>query len=178
MEVSHGASQTFTITPKTDYLINSVLVNGVNQCAITSYTFNNVTTNHTIHTEFTYVPPVTTYTFNVSAGTGGTVSGTTSGSYTVGTQINVTAHAGSGYNFNHWSASGKNLGNQQFSSSVSFLMPTNGVSMIAYFNQTGGNNDINAYSGVLQMQGLTLNNISIRYDDHKRGGGRFGSFTS
>ncbi len=48
VSVTEGNSRTFAITPDEDYRIASVLVDGVNQGAIRSYTFNHVTANHTI----------------------------------------------------------------------------------------------------------------------------------
>ena len=67
---NHGANQTFTITPNTGYSIANVKVDGASQGAISSYTFNNVTANHTISATFT----ANSYTISASAGTGGTIS--------------------------------------------------------------------------------------------------------
>jgi hypothetical protein len=52
--VNHGGSQTFTITPKTFYRIANVIVDGQSVGAVTNYTFNNVTANHTITAAFRY----------------------------------------------------------------------------------------------------------------------------
>lgn len=46
--VNYGANQTFTITADQYYVISDVKVDGASRGAISSYTFNNVTTNHTI----------------------------------------------------------------------------------------------------------------------------------
>ena len=54
VSVTAGGSQTFTVTPNANYNIASVTVDGVNQGAISSYTFTNVSGNHTIHVEFQY----------------------------------------------------------------------------------------------------------------------------
>ncbi len=54
VSVASGASQTFTISPYSNYSISNVVVDGVNQGAISSYTFTNVTANHTITVSFTY----------------------------------------------------------------------------------------------------------------------------
>lgn len=52
--VNKGASQSFTITPNTGYAVQDVLVDGVSQGAIGTYTFTNVTTGpHTITASFT-----------------------------------------------------------------------------------------------------------------------------
>ncbi|WP_257307078.1 PKD domain-containing protein [Geothrix campi] len=52
VSVANGGSQTFTITPATGYVISSVTVDGVNQGALSSYTFSNVTASHTIAAAF------------------------------------------------------------------------------------------------------------------------------
>jgi hypothetical protein len=50
--VSSGGSQTFTIKPNAYYLIADVKVDGVSEGAITSYTFSNVTSSHSISASF------------------------------------------------------------------------------------------------------------------------------
>ena len=50
--INHGASQSFTITPRRGYRIRDVKVDGVSQGPIASYTFNNVTSNHSISAIF------------------------------------------------------------------------------------------------------------------------------
>jgi hypothetical protein len=50
--VPHGGSQAFTITPNAGYVIADVLVDGSSVGAVSSYTFTNVTSNHTIHATF------------------------------------------------------------------------------------------------------------------------------
>jgi len=50
--VNHGASQQFTITPDPSYGIAEVKVDGVSIGAVSSYTFSNVTANHTIEASF------------------------------------------------------------------------------------------------------------------------------
>ncbi|MCE5213376.1 MAG: beta-propeller fold lactonase family protein [Methanobacterium sp.] len=52
VNVYTGNSQSFTITPNTGYVINDVLVDGVSIGAVPSYTFNDVTNNHTINATF------------------------------------------------------------------------------------------------------------------------------
>jgi chitinase len=50
--VNSGASQSFTITPSSGYSVASVTVDGSSKGAITSYTFSNVTADHTISASF------------------------------------------------------------------------------------------------------------------------------
>jgi hypothetical protein len=52
VNLSYGANQQFTITPNTGYHVDSVIVDGVKVDSTTSYTFNNVTVNHTIRAVF------------------------------------------------------------------------------------------------------------------------------
>jgi hypothetical protein len=52
--VNYGANQIFTIAPNAGYAISSVIVDGTSQGAISTYTFNNVTTNHTISAIFVF----------------------------------------------------------------------------------------------------------------------------
>jgi hypothetical protein len=67
--VNHGASQAFTITPNTGYHLADVLVDGVSQGPVSSFTFNNVTANHAIAASFA----INTFTINASAGEGGRI---------------------------------------------------------------------------------------------------------
>ena len=70
--VNHGGSQTFTFTPNTGYHIDQVLINNVNNpTAVTagSYTFTNVTSNHSISVTFS-----NTYTIIASSGGNGTIT--------------------------------------------------------------------------------------------------------
>ena len=60
--VNSGSNQPFTITNNTGYIISDVLIDGVSQGAIASYTFTNVVANgHTISAVFkTKTPPTVT----------------------------------------------------------------------------------------------------------------------
>jgi len=57
--VNYGGNQTFTITPNTGYRVSNVQVDGASVGAVTAYTFNNVTANHTISATFTQYIMVT-----------------------------------------------------------------------------------------------------------------------
>ncbi len=52
VNVNFGANQSFTITPNAGYNVADVLVDGISVGAVTSYTFTNVTANHTITASF------------------------------------------------------------------------------------------------------------------------------
>ncbi|MCL2168049.1 MAG: C10 family peptidase [Lentimicrobiaceae bacterium] len=71
--VNSGANQTFTFTPNTGYHIDQVLIDNVNNpgaVASGSYTFTNVTANHSISVTFA----TNTYTITAVAGVNGTIS--------------------------------------------------------------------------------------------------------
>jgi hypothetical protein len=101
--VTHGGSMTFTMTPNAGYVVSSVLVNGTSVGAVTSYTFNNVTSNQTISVSFVPAPNYT-LTTNVLPVNSGTVTRNLPGpSYPSGTNVTVTANAATGYRFVNWS---------------------------------------------------------------------------
>ncbi len=52
VDVLHGGSQTFTIAANRGYAISNVKIDGVSIGAVKSYTFENVTGNHTIEVTF------------------------------------------------------------------------------------------------------------------------------
>ena len=68
--VSYGDSQTFTISPDVGYHIVDVLVDSQSVGALASYTFVNVTSNHTISATFA----INTYTITATASTGGAIN--------------------------------------------------------------------------------------------------------
>ncbi|NUQ43175.1 MAG: choice-of-anchor D domain-containing protein, partial [Calditrichaceae bacterium] len=69
VQVFQGLGQTFTITPAFGYQVDDVLVDGASVGAVTSYTFSNVTANHTIHATFA----VQTFTISATAGPNGAI---------------------------------------------------------------------------------------------------------
>jgi hypothetical protein len=61
--VNYGDSKTFTITPNSGYKISNVKVDGGSVGAVSTYTFTNITTDHTISAEFALLdttPPIVT----------------------------------------------------------------------------------------------------------------------
>ncbi|HWQ66073.1 MAG TPA: PKD domain-containing protein, partial [Methanospirillum sp.] len=71
--VNRSADQAFVITPFSGYSIGSVVVDGVSVGSVSSYSFSNVSSDHTISANFTAVLP-SQYVINASAGLGGTIS--------------------------------------------------------------------------------------------------------
>ncbi|MGA9753140.1 MAG: PKD domain-containing protein, partial [Acidobacteriota bacterium] len=119
VQVASGSSQTFAITPTGGYQIASVIVDGANVGAVSTYAFTNVTANHSISASFS--PSTGSYsisgtiTYNgaglsgvtVTAGSASTttnssgaytLSGLSTGTYTVAPSL-------SGYAFSPSSAS-------------------------------------------------------------------------
>ena len=68
--VNTGTDQGYAITPAANYKVQDVLVDGVSVGAVTSYTFTNVQTSHTIAASFTPIH----YTITASAGANGSVT--------------------------------------------------------------------------------------------------------
>ena len=68
--VTYGESLTVTIAPADCYHIDSVLVDGVYSGAISEYTFDNITADHTLTATFVR----DSYTITATAGEGGSIS--------------------------------------------------------------------------------------------------------
>ncbi|MCX6724098.1 MAG: SBBP repeat-containing protein [Candidatus Staskawiczbacteria bacterium] len=79
--VDDGANQTFTISANDPYTTN-VIVDGASQGPLTTYTFTNVTTNHTILADFSLV---------LGAGGGASASASSGTSVSSGTSTSATS---------------------------------------------------------------------------------------
>jgi hypothetical protein len=100
--VNYGASQIFTITANTDYHIAAVGVDGISQGPISLYTFDNITTHHTITATFA----INTYTLTLNEagnGIGSVISEPPGPSYTAGTVVTLTAIMSPTSRFMGWS---------------------------------------------------------------------------
>ena len=73
--IPSGTNQHFTIALEAEYQIKEVLVDGISQGPITSYTFSNVQSDHMIQATFEVIPTIT-YTIDASAGPGGSIAPT------------------------------------------------------------------------------------------------------
>jgi hypothetical protein len=89
--VNEGTNQTYNITPNSCYEINDVLVNGSSVGAVSSYTFNNVTSNQTISASFSQL----SYNVTSNAGTGGNI--TTDGTIDCGDDLTFNVDANTCY---------------------------------------------------------------------------------
>jgi len=85
--VKGGSDQTLTITPDPGYIVSYVAVDGASVGPTTSYTFSNVSANHTVSAIFVG-QTVSTYTITASAGAGGGIS--PSGAVSINSQGNKT----------------------------------------------------------------------------------------
>lgn len=94
--VDEGDDITFTITPDQDYEIDSLFIDGTAVTPVLTYTFANVTANHTIHVTFKAIP-VIQYTITASAGPNGTVAPTGAQLVDEGDDITFTATPDQGY---------------------------------------------------------------------------------
>ncbi|GAK59411.1 hypothetical protein U27_06395 [Candidatus Vecturithrix granuli] len=95
IRITQGTDKTFTVTPNTGYQITQVVVDGIAQGSITTYTFTNVQMNHTIEAQFQ--PSLTTYTIHASAGEGGTITPNGEIHITQGTDKTFTVTPNAGY---------------------------------------------------------------------------------
>jgi hypothetical protein len=90
--VLYGDSIAFSITPDTGYVVDDVKVDGVSVGAVTSWTFENVTANHTIDAAF----KVQTFVITAAAGANGSIapSGAVTVNYGGSQTFTITPNAG------------------------------------------------------------------------------------
>jgi hypothetical protein len=92
--VTPGSSMTISITPNAGYHVDHVVVDGVSAGATTSYTFTNVTANHTIKATFAENE---WYIIDASAGANGSISPSGRGSVLGGTEWKFSITPAAGY---------------------------------------------------------------------------------
>ena len=111
VSVKSGANQTFTITPATGYSIANVQVDGSSVGAVGSYTFSNVTTNHTISAVFAASQTQTTaYSITATAGGNGTISPAGAVSVAAGGNQTFSITPAAGYKVNSVLVDGASIG--------------------------------------------------------------------
>jgi hypothetical protein len=86
----YGSSAGYTITPAVGYHVADVLLDGVSVGAVTSYTFTNVTTNHTISASFA----INSYNITAMAGANGSISGPATVNYSGSASYTITPAVG------------------------------------------------------------------------------------
>lgn len=108
--VPFNGSQTYTITPSANYLIDDVLVDGASVGAVTTHTFSNVTAPHTISATF----KIKQFKLTVTKGGNGTGTVTSAPAgvncgadceeiYNINTSVTLTATPAVGTLFSGWS---------------------------------------------------------------------------
>jgi len=99
--VIYDNSVTFNATPNTFYMVDTWTLDGQPVLAgVTTYTLNNVTTNHAVNVTFKLQANIVT--INPSAGAHGTISPNTPQMTTNGGLINFTAYPDAGYMVDTW----------------------------------------------------------------------------
>ncbi len=93
VSVLSGGNFKFRIVPETNYKVQDVLVDGVSLGPLPSYTFTNVTANHTLTVSFT----IKTFTIKSSAWSNGTISPNGSITVNYGAQPKYTITPNEGY---------------------------------------------------------------------------------
>lgn len=168
-----GNDITFTITTNSGYVIDQVLVDGVNDPAAVgtgSYTFNNVTASHTIAASF-----VAIHTISASAGAGGLISPSGTTTVTNGNTQSYTITADAGYSVYNVVVDGVAQGaitNYSFTSVAGnhtifalFVAPaaseTVGTISVNYYMPSSSSQAIAATNSVGAIPATNWNNISF-----------------
>jgi len=104
--VNSGDSQTFTITSNTGYKIKDVKIDGASIGAVSTYTFNSVSSDHTIEAQFEAI----TFTITASAGSGGSISPTGAVTVNYSDSKTFTITPNSGYKISNVKVDGGSVG--------------------------------------------------------------------
>jgi hypothetical protein len=88
--VDNGSAQDFAITPDEHYHIADVQVDNNSVGTVSTYTFSDVTSNHSINTTFS----IDTYTITTSAGDNGSIDETLTVNYGSDATVNITPATG------------------------------------------------------------------------------------
>ena len=116
ISVSSGSSSKFTITPDTGYQISNVEVDGASVGAVTSYTFANVSANHSIQATFSAKQ------CSISAsvqGNGGTISPSGTSTVSAGTNVSYSMSPAAGYTLSSVLVNGNQVASAQLQKSAS-----------------------------------------------------------
>lgn len=126
--VNYGSSKTINMSPSTGYEVKEVIVDGINKGKITTYTFNNITDNHTISVTFKKLDEQK-FTVNCTTVQNGNISVSPT-SATVGTKITIYVNPSEGYRLKQIDSSPNvTINNNQFT------MPAQNVTLTPVFEQ-------------------------------------------
>jgi hypothetical protein len=149
VNVNYGESQSFTITPNTNYMVSDVRVDGASVGAVTSYTFTGVTANHTIAASFAPI----LYTLTVTSAHGTVAQSPDAASYAPGTVVALTATPATGYNFVNWTGDATGTANP-----VNVTMDANKAVTANYAIQTFTLTASTGANGAISPNGATVVN--------------------
>ena len=161
--VTSGNNQTYTITPAGGFQIATLTVVGSAVLPpAASYTFTNVTANHTIAATFTVSPPTYTVTYAGNGSTGGVVP-TDGTAYVAGATVTVLGNTGSlvqtGSTFLGWNTAANGSGST-YAPAATFAMGSANVTLYAQWttvpippgtNLGGGNGGCGLGSGFVML---------------------------
>jgi hypothetical protein len=188
--ISQGLNQSLSIVPNSGYKIAAVTVDGASVGAVASYSFSNVTANHTISATFA----VNAYTITASAGTGGSISPTGTANVTSGGSQAFTITPAAGYTISAVTVDGASVGavaSYTFSNvtanhtiAASFSSSTVSTGKVVFSTNCGGSQftdstgvsfvtDTKYIGGYAATAGLTAA-ISGTVDDRLYRSGRYG----
>ena len=125
--VSYGTSRTFTIIPDFGFQVSDVRVDNVSAGAVSTYTFSNITSAHTISATFT----TATYSITATAGSGGSINPSGAATVTHGTNRTYTITPVTGYKISDVRVDNVSVGT---TSSYTFNNVTSGHSISATFS--------------------------------------------
>lgn len=132
--VNEGDSAVFTMTPADGYIVSTVLVDGddvTSQVQNNTYTFTNVTADHTIAVSFK-----ATYTITASSGTGGTITPSGKATYASGAKAVYTFTAEAGYTLSDVLVDGVSVMDNVQNNIYTFDAVTSDHTIAASFSET------------------------------------------
>ncbi|MDD2414330.1 MAG: hypothetical protein PHI94_04080 [Eubacteriaceae bacterium] len=132
--VNEGDSAVFTMTPADGYIVSTVLVDGddvTSQVQNNTYTFTNVTADHTIAVSFK-----ATYTITASSGTGGTITPSGKATYASGAKAVYTFTADAGYTLSDVLVDGVSVMDNVQNNIYTFDTVTSDHTIAASFSET------------------------------------------
>jgi len=172
--VTYGGSKAYTFTSQTGYLIDEVLINGINNPTAASsgkYTFNNVTDSHTIIVSF----KLRTWTITASAGAGGEINPNGITTIQHGNSLTCFIIPDVGFMIKQVLVNGKNVAASVISGTYTFSNITANQTITATFVPTNSvaattdENIITIYpnptTGMINVQCLMINVQSVEIFD-------------
>ncbi|MBP0723653.1 hypothetical protein J5Y03_00460, partial [Bacillus sp. RG28] len=153
VSVNHGTDQTFTITTNSGYEIDTLKVDDVDtKVTNNTYTFTNITSNHTINVTFKKI----VHTITATAGSNGTISPSGSVSVDHGTDQTFTITPNSGYEIDTLKVDGvdtKDTNNTYTFTNIrsNHMINVTFKKIIHTITATAGNNGLISPSGIVSV---------------------------